>query len=141
MNAAELWAQDHERCKLVTGYALGDDDPKRRKLVTGYALGDDRWRQHSWCRDDKGLIETTVKCDKYFGAVLDDVEAIFFWLCQLTAYPAAAKLLEKALTDVFFQMAEAGLMDAKALDNLKSILTKDKIDALTLAHSMKRNAS
>jgi hypothetical protein len=131
MNAAELWAQDPQRCKLVTGYALGGD----------------RWRQHSWCRDDKGLVETTVKCDKYFGAVLDDAFALDFWLFEhlLVAYPVAAKMLVRNYTTHGFALAQAGLkagLIEKALDkDPEPLSTKGTFEAVDLAYSMMRNAS
>ena len=68
-NAARLWQENREALALVTGYALSEDG---------------LWRQHSWvmrkqptaeqCR----LIETTVKRVKYFGFLLNEVEAEAF---------------------------------------------------------------
>jgi len=64
-NASWIWAEN-EQLQLVTGYALDGDD----KL----------WMQHSWVwNPSKGqLIETIVPKKKYFGAALNDVQALKF---------------------------------------------------------------
>jgi hypothetical protein len=39
------------------------------KMISGYALSvDGVWRQHSWARDERGIIETTEVRVAYFGA-------------------------------------------------------------------------
>jgi hypothetical protein len=47
---------------------------KQSRLVgigTGYSLSDDGlWRQHSWGIRRDGILETTVRRDKYFGRTL-----------------------------------------------------------------------
>lgn len=71
-NAAAMWDANRDRCRVATGYGLGDDGV---------------WRQHSWCVTMKGqgnvweedsgdpkawdVWETTVPCLAYFGMVLD----------------------------------------------------------------------
>lgn len=56
--------------KLALGY------PKIT-LCTGYALSaDGLWRQHSWCRDDWRLVETTESRVAYFGVALTEEETL-----------------------------------------------------------------
>jgi hypothetical protein len=46
--------------------------PKKYQMMTGFALTDDGlWRCHSWCINDKTVVETTAKRIKYYGIVLD----------------------------------------------------------------------
>jgi hypothetical protein len=48
-------------------------------IATGYALSDDGlWRQHSWGILRDGLLETTEERSKYFGIVLQGLEADLF---------------------------------------------------------------
>ena len=57
---------------------------KNYKIATGYALSSDGlWRQHSWCIDNKSIIETTKKRKKYFGFVLTDRKAHEFSLFNM----------------------------------------------------------
>ena len=57
---------------------------KGYKIATGYALSNDGlWRQHSWCIDNKSIIETTKKRKKYFGFILTDKEAQKFLLFNM----------------------------------------------------------
>ena len=55
------------------------------KIATGYALKEGLWRQHSWGLENyrtksskvvERIVETTVKSDVYFGAVLNDRQAL-----------------------------------------------------------------
>ncbi|MGV8910722.1 MAG: hypothetical protein ACOH1Y_17230 [Propionicimonas sp.] len=48
-------------------------------IATGYALSNDGlWRQHTWCFDEQGLVETTEARDKYVGVELTDVDTLRF---------------------------------------------------------------
>jgi len=55
---------------------------KRNGLVgigTGYALsGDGLWRQHSWGVGRRGIVETTQARVKYFGRLLQGLDADLF---------------------------------------------------------------
>lgn len=58
-----------------------ESKPSKFKIVTGWALTKDDgiWRQHTFGRLNGNItIETTVKRQKYFGAVLDDISAYIF---------------------------------------------------------------
>jgi hypothetical protein len=79
-NAAEIWASDVDRYQICTGYGLSTDG---------------RWRQHSWLRDAKGLIETTVSRTHYFGIVLTPQSAAHFWLVNFLhpLFPEPMKIL------------------------------------------------
>ena len=59
-------------------------EDKGYKIATGWALSSDGlWRQHSWCIDNKTIIETTKKRKKYFGFVLTDTESQEFILLNM----------------------------------------------------------
>jgi hypothetical protein len=61
-NAAKLW-------KLGKG-----------ALMTGYALSSDGlWRQHSWVKTTRTIIETTVPRERYYGFELTAEEAMGFY--------------------------------------------------------------
>jgi hypothetical protein len=48
-------------------------------IGTGYALSaDSLWRQHSWGIGREGLLETTVRYERYFGILLQGSEADCF---------------------------------------------------------------
>lgn len=69
-NVADLWRQNGGRLKIVTGYAMSDDD---------------LWRQHSWLIDMEDrvpgghnlfrIVETTTPRELYYGFVLWQEEA------------------------------------------------------------------
>jgi hypothetical protein len=63
INAAELWAAQVNKYKLVNGYALGGDE----------------WVSHSWVVEGNNLYETTHKFDRYFGVALNPLMAFAFW--------------------------------------------------------------
>jgi hypothetical protein len=60
---------------------------KQRELVgigTGYSLSEDGlWRQHSWGIRREGILETTVSRVKYFGILLQHVDADSFAMANL----------------------------------------------------------
>jgi hypothetical protein len=62
-NAAGLWGHN------VQGIGL----------VTGYGLAGDRWVQHSWAVGGGKILETTVRFERYFGVLMSDEEASWFW--------------------------------------------------------------
>lgn len=63
-NVARLWRQKrHEVLGIGTGYALSDDG---------------LWRQHSWGIRREGILETTSLRAKYFGLLLQGVDADSF---------------------------------------------------------------
>lgn len=62
-NAARLWEKDPESTALVTGWAMSDDGI---------------WRQHSWARRGKTILETTNPRLIYYGFELLPEEAIGF---------------------------------------------------------------
>lgn len=65
-NAAKLW-------KIGKG-----------KLITGYALSKDGlWRQHSWVKTTRTIIETTVPRVRYYGFALTDEESQQFYEANL----------------------------------------------------------
>lgn len=66
-NAADLWAEAKDRYRLVTGYALGDN----------------QWVSHRWVIDDKNLYETTHRFDRYFGVELVPIMTCKFWFENL----------------------------------------------------------
>jgi hypothetical protein len=89
-NAAVLWASEIEKCQLVTGYALSGDT----------------WWSHSWVVEGDNLYETTHPFRRYFGVVLDEMEALKFFVAHApssspgefaTAYPQLMPLVEKFL--------------------------------------------
>jgi hypothetical protein len=46
------------------------------RIVTGYALYDNVWERHTWLQTaDNTIMETHVRREAYFGAILDDKEA------------------------------------------------------------------
>jgi hypothetical protein len=51
-NSAKLWAESLGQEKIWSGYALSMDG---------------LWRQHSWARDERGIIETTEIRVAYYG--------------------------------------------------------------------------
>ena len=67
-NAAKLYSEDPHAFKVVTGYALLDDGV---------------WRQHSWGLSNERIVETTFVQEKYYGILLDPVEAIKFVFCNM----------------------------------------------------------
>jgi len=69
-NSAKLWCKDIAGTTLVTGYGLS---------------GDLLWRQHSWVVQKGALVETTELREKYFGIVLEDMQAVRFWLAAAPA--------------------------------------------------------
>lgn len=71
-NAARLWAENNQ-LQLVTGYVLEYDG---------------LWLQHSWCwNPDSGeLIETSKPAKKYFGFVMDELEAFRFATANVPDY-------------------------------------------------------
>jgi hypothetical protein len=81
-NAAGIWGDDIERYKLVIGYAL--------------ARG--VWREHSWVVDEKWRYETTVVAEKYYGMILNPMEAVKFWWSTYLPerYPGPMSLLSVA---------------------------------------------
>jgi hypothetical protein len=60
---------------------------KQQGLVgigTGYSLcGDGLWRQHSWGIRREGILETTASRAKYFGLLLQHVDADLFAMANL----------------------------------------------------------
>lgn len=50
-NSARLWT-DKTAAAIGTGYALSEDG---------------LWRQHTWCRDAAGIVETTEERTCYYG--------------------------------------------------------------------------
>lgn len=66
-NAARLWVAN-EQVKIVTGFALHDQD--------------EMWRRHSWVWNPTTgeLTETTARARKYFGVVLSELQAHGFAL-------------------------------------------------------------
>jgi hypothetical protein len=53
-------------------------------IASGYALSDDGlWRQHSWGILRDGILETTEQRSKYFGIVLQGLEADLFTANEL----------------------------------------------------------
>lgn len=60
-NASRLWRGDARRHRIVTGYALTDDDGL--------------WRQHTWALDGDQLVETTEARSAYYGVILTEKEA------------------------------------------------------------------
>jgi len=68
-------------CHTNVAQIWSSDATKGTKIVTGWALSDDGlWRQHSWLKEGKTLLETTVARDLYYGVVLNNDEAEdFFW--------------------------------------------------------------
>jgi hypothetical protein len=79
-NTAEIWASDVDRYQICTGYGLSTDG---------------LWRQHSWLRDAKGLIETTESRTHYYGVVLSPQIAARFWLVNIhpSRFPGPMKIL------------------------------------------------
>ncbi len=61
---------------------LWGEDVRRHRLVTGYGLSGGRWVQHSWVLGDRVIYETTIRFERYFGAVLTDDEAAHFWFAN-----------------------------------------------------------
>ena len=54
-------------------------DPSRYRIQTGFALYQGVWRRHTWLLDQRDrIIETTLPQEMYFGAILDEDEAIEF---------------------------------------------------------------
>jgi hypothetical protein len=66
-NAARLWAVQRK-----AGF----------QIVTGWALSGDVWFQHSWGLLHDRIIETTERCNAYFGVALDDTESLRFWFAN-----------------------------------------------------------
>jgi len=65
-NAACLWNNNRDRAKIMTGWALSDDNI---------------WRQHSWLYNifSKKIIETTKRRKAYFGFMLNKAESEEFY--------------------------------------------------------------
>lgn len=68
-NAALLWKQDPERTVLMTGWAMSEDGV---------------WRQHSWARKGKVILETTNPRLIYFGFEMTPEESVEF--CRYNIY-------------------------------------------------------
>lgn len=72
-NAAQLWAGDHGRVRIATGYALTHEHD---------------WVPHSWGvqgfspsrKGEPRLYETNSERVKYFGVVLSQEQALEFWV-------------------------------------------------------------
>jgi hypothetical protein len=64
-NAARLWWESQGQIRIGTGYFMHDDGV---------------WEQHSWGLDDDRIIETTIRCTKYFGIRLDRQQTLRFVL-------------------------------------------------------------
>jgi hypothetical protein len=62
-NAARLWEEDPESTVLMTGWAMSEDGI---------------WRQHSWGKRGKTILETTNPRLLYFGFELSPEEASKF---------------------------------------------------------------
>lgn len=63
-NACSVW-RNNFGVKLITGYALSEDNPV--------------WVQHSWCYREGRIIETTERRIAYFGYVMGPREAKKFY--------------------------------------------------------------
>jgi hypothetical protein len=61
------------------------DAPSKHRIVTGWALHDDDvvWRQHSWILRGDELCETTVPAKIYYGVILDEQETARFVRAEL----------------------------------------------------------
>ena len=69
-NVAEIWGRKlHGLVGIGTGYSLSDDG---------------LWRQHSWGLRREGILETTVPRLKYFGVLLQRVNADAFAMANLS---------------------------------------------------------
>ena len=55
----------------------------RLRIVRGYGLWGEAWYQHSWLWDGRRVVETNLTPDLYFGAVLNDDEALRFVFSQV----------------------------------------------------------
>jgi len=63
-NCANLWKEDRKIYKIMTGYALSDDQ---------------MWRQHTWLlHRENFVIETTETRVAYYGFALNRLEAFLF---------------------------------------------------------------
>ena len=96
-NASNLWANNPAKTQVVTGYGLSKDG---------------LWRPHSWALRNGCLIETTVKCIRYFGVILSEQEALNFWFLtrfsatpsdrdfdrEFSAYPSVIPILKRYST-------------------------------------------
>ena len=59
-NSARFWEKNKDTCKLVTGYAL---------LRTA-------WISHTWViTNKKQIVDSGLQADKYYGVILDDIQA------------------------------------------------------------------
>ncbi len=85
---------DESQCH-VNAAMLHLTRPAERRIMTGYALSaDGMWRQHSWIYEGSSdvIVETTERRVGYYGAVLDDVESLTFWMANVP-YSADAEAL------------------------------------------------
>src|SRR5208283_4534753 len=84
LNAAKHWGKDVQHTAIVSGYGLDEG----------------LWLQHSWVLTRGKIYETTTRREKYFGIVLDPIQALTFWYasCLVVEYPdpaSAAGWMEK----------------------------------------------
>jgi len=74
----KMMVGDRSACHANTA-RLYEMNPKQVKIVTGYAMSDDQvWRQHTWGLWGNKVVETTEKRTKYFGFVLTPEETEAF---------------------------------------------------------------